>query len=929
MMRSCAFALYRFLARALLPPSFRRDYGQEIQASVDARLSSEIGVRGLLRVTLVELSDLAWTVAKEWFIAGREWWVGATRPSSGNHERLGRGEGIMGGIWKDLRIAARNLARRPGFSLGVALTLGLGIGATTTIYGVVDGVILRPLPYEDPSELVTVGAVLPTSQWLDPEANLQDVGTISMVNYQALRERARSFEALATINIQRLLRLPSSDGGFEAVDAPEVSPALFDMLGVTPVLGRAFLPEEYAGESGAVAMITHQGWQRRYGGDPAVVGRPLGGTGAILVGVLPEDFRPLDAFLTGGHEPGRPVPDFYLPSGWEAPGFDPSVRRAYALGRLSQGTSLEEARAEAARIAADQATRFPQGNLLPDGSHVGIGVNELHAQTVGGTGKALGLFLGAAAMLLLLAAMNAATLLLARSLDRTRELGVRMALGAGRARIVRLLVSEAGILTAAGGALGVLLAYGGVGAFLRYAPQDIPRLSTVAVDARVLFAAAVVSLATGIAAGLLPALRLTGRGPWQRLSRGGRTVAEPTSHLRAVLVAGQMTVAIVLLSGAGLLFNSFVRMVALDPGFEADGLVTLSRPIKGSVFELAPGNTWLGWDVLLDKLRAVPGVESVAGTTSLPFSAPYWSPKLLLPGDPPETSREGIGGYTITPGYLETMGTELLQGRDFELLDGPDAEPVALVNESFVRTQLGGADPIDIIIRVANPDGFAVQLTEYGEEIPMRIVGVVEDVVQRRAEEGSRPAIYVPYTQYVPMLGIVAVVRTTLASEVIFPDLHRVSAWFNSSREVTIGTMRGRMARTRISPLFQTMLIGAFALVATLLAATGLYGSLAHSVGRRQRELGVRMALGADRAGVLRMVLGQGMRLSMAGLAVGMIAALFFTRVLTSFLYRVEPNDPATLLMVGVVLVLVSAVACLAPARTATAVDPVRVLKAE
>ncbi len=308
----------------------------------------------------------------------------------------------------------------------------------------------------------------------------------------------------------------------------------------------------------------------------------------------------MPGFLAGGHQPGRPPPDFYLPSGWEAPGFDENWRRAFALARLSPGTSLEEARAETARIAANQATKFPEGNLLPDGSHVGIGVNALHAQTIGGTGRALGLFLGAAGMLLLLAAMNAATLLLARSLDRSRELGVRMALGAGRARVVRLLVSEAGILTAVGGALGVVLAYGGIGLFLRYAPQDIPRLNTVAVDARVLAMAAVVSLGTGIAAGLMPALRLTRQGPWERLHKGGRSVAEPTSRLRSALVAGQMTVAIVLVSGAGLLFNSFVRMITLDPGFEADGLVTMSRPIKGSVFNLNEGPTWMGWDMLLD-----------------------------------------------------------------------------------------------------------------------------------------------------------------------------------------------------------------------------------------------------------------------------------------------------------------------------------------
>ena len=832
--------------------------------------------------------------------------------------------GAMESWMQELKIAARSLARRPGFALGVTLTLALGIGATTTVYTVVDGVMLRPLPYEEPSTLVAVGRLVPGAEWVDGESDLQDLRQITMLNYQGLRERTRSFETLATINLERLMRLPLGDGREEAVDALEVSSALFEMLGASPALGRMFLPEEYSaasrGVATTVAMITYQGWQRRYGGDPAVVGRPLGGSGAILVGVLPRDFRPLEAFFPDGYE----IADFYLPSNADdlgLPGPEDGWRRVHALGRLSRGTSVEAARTEAESIAADLATEFPRANLLPDGSHIGIGLNELHSQTVGTTGRALGLFLGAAGLLLLLAAMNAATMLLARSLDRTRELGVRMALGAGRTRLVRLLVSEAGILAVVGGALGALLAYGGVGIFLRYAPSSIPRLSSVAVDARVLAVAAVVSLGTGVAAGLLPALRLTRQGPWERLQRGGRSFAEPTWRLRGVLVGGQMTVAIVLLSGAGLLFNSFVRISTVDPGFKPDGLITMTQRLKSSsAFDLREGPHWQGWDVLLDELRAIPGVESVGGTTGIPFQSPWWAPRLLLPGDTPDTWREGIAGYIITPGYLETMAIELLDGRDLERLDGPDAEAVALVNHSFVRTQLGGGDPIDVVVRLADRDG----------EIPMRIVGVVEDVVQRRAEEGFRPAIYVPYTQHQRFSGLQAAVRTTLATDAILPDVRRVAAWFNSLQPTRdLVTMRDRMATTRTSPLFQTMLIGAFALVATLLAAAGLYGSLAHSVGRRQRELGIRMALGADRAGVLRMVLGQGMRLSLAGLTVGMIAALLSTRVLAGFLYGVEPNDPATLLMVGAVLVLVSAGACLAPARRATAIDPVTVLKAE
>ncbi len=331
------------------------------------------------------------------------------------------------------------------------------------------------------------------------------------------------------------------------------------------------------------------------------------------------------------------------------------------------------------------------------------------------------------------------------------------------------------------------------------------------------------------------------------------------------------------------------------------------------------------WDPALAKLGAVPGVESVAAASDLPFQAPSWAPRLLLPDDASEAVRDGIAGYVVTPGYLETLGIELLQGRGIERQDGRDAEYVVLVNESFVRTQLEGGDPIDMLVRRATEGPGA------GDDLlPMRIVGVVEDVVQGRAEEGSRPAIYIPYTQadVTQLLSRWSVVRTELPTDVIVPELRRALAETDLLPQ-NLNTMRDRVSATRTTPRFQAMLVGAFAIVAMLLAAAGLYGSLSHSVRRRQRELGVRMALGADRAAVLRMVLSQGMRVAMAGVALGMIATLGLSRVLGGFLYDMEPNDPATLLIVGAVLVLVSAAACLAPARSATAVDLVMVLKAE
>jgi len=717
---------------------------------------------------------------------------------------------------------------------------------------------------------------------------------------------------------QRSILLPDIGNGPELVPAASVSTEFFEMLGATPALGRTFLPEEHSVAAAAVVMITYGAWQRRYGGDPDIVGRAMDGVGvpAMLVGVLPRDFRAPEAFFSS-------TPDFWMPiqpdhSRYASRG----MRSLYVTGRLRPDVSVEQARQEADAIADQLAVEYPDGNVYADGSHFGIGVNGLHAQTVGTTGRTLRMFLGASGLLLLLAAMNAATLLLTRALDRVRELGVRMALGASRARMIRLLLTEAGILSVAGGLIGVALAYGGVEVFLRYAPSSIPRMSAVAVDGRVLAVAALISVGAGLAAGLLPALRLSRHGPWRRLQGAGRgtagPTAGPTSRLRGTLVGGQMAVAVLLLSGAALLFSSFVRIRSVEPGFEPDGLITMNVGLK------RPGapegeESWQAWDLVLAELAAVPGVESVAGTSNPPFQSPFWAPRILLPGDTPETRREGVAGYSITPGYFETMRTKLLSGRDIERLDGPSAEFVALVNETFVRTQMNGEDPINVVVRHS----------QGGAETPIRIVGVVEDVVQSRAEEGRRAAIYVPYTQ--AEWGFVQVaVRTDLPAEVILPELRKAVARFNAvvpPRDVH--TMRDRMAATRTTPLFQALLVGAFALVALLLAATGLYGSLSHAVGQRQREIGVRMALGAERRGVLRLVLRQGMRTALIGLTLGMGATLWSTRVLSGFLYEIEPNDPLALLSVAVVLVTVSMAACLIPARRATAVDPVDVLRAE
>jgi putative ABC transport system permease protein len=926
-MRRVLVALYRMTARVVLPAGFRTDYGATLVHTVEERLRDARGPLGILRASLAELVDLVRT-------ATREWWATIGQWRSGRATTRERGVRRMGGAWNDLRTSARSLARRPSLALGVILTIGLGIGATTTIYGVVDAVLLRPLPFDDPGSLVAVGAV-DDRRAADPETGRVELKDMSSEVFKRYRERARSFTTLGALSRERLEA--------EALDGPltvaGVGPELFALLGASPALGRTFTPGEYDWRADPVAVISYDHWQRRYGGDPDVLGRPLesapgqGTARSIIVGVLEKGFEPPEAFFASGA-----LPEIYAPLPFADPGMGPRGRiiidfSMKAVGRLRPGVTLEQARAEADRLYDEIEVELADRSA-PSGTRRGIGIDDLHVQTVGASGRMLWVFLGAAGLLLVLTSMNAATLLLARALDRTQELGVRVALGAGRGGIVRLVVAEAALLATIGGVLGIVLAHGGVATFLRYAPSTIPRLRAVDVDGRVLAVAAGTTLLTALAAALLPALRLGARAPWQRLQSGGRAASESASGLRTTLVGGQLALSVVLLSVAGLLFSSFVRLRAVDPGFEAKGLVAVaavtSRPEQisrgGCISETRLcGSEAIArrWDRVLEAVAALPGVTAVAAADALPFQPPMWAPTLHLQGDAPDVVRQGIAGYVVSPGYLGTLGSRVLEGRGIEATDGPDAEPVVVVNEAFAREHLGGGEAVGALItRRAEGGG--------GRAVTMRVVGVVEDVLQARAEDGPRAAIYVPHRQAdISLLtSFMTVVRTSLTPQALAPGLARALA-ATDRHPRSVETMERRMARTRATPRFQTALIGAFAAVATLLAAVGLHGSLSHMVRRRRRELGVRVALGADRASLLRMVLGQGLRVALTGLALGLVGTLALSRVLAGFLFGMTPHDPGTLLVVSGVLTLVAVIACLTPARAATAVDPVSVLNSE
>ncbi|HUF76003.1 MAG TPA: ABC transporter permease, partial [Longimicrobiales bacterium] len=811
-MKRAAVALYHAAAAILLPRAFREEFGAELEDIVAERLAASRGVVCTGVVLLAELADLVRAAAREWRTA-------LARPRRAQSRYItGRGEQGMGGGSSDLRTTVRSLLRRPGLALAVALTMGLGIGATMTIYSVVDGVVLRPLPYHDPSTLVAVGAIAPGAS-ADPETGIQDLTTITSLDLDGLRERAQSFETLAGMTPYRLQE--SDENGVQVfVPAARVTGEVFPMLGVGPVLGRAFTADElvYQGPlmPATVVIISHGYWQRRYAGDPGVLGRPLesvntpDGARPTIVGVLPEGFEPPEAFFPRGE-----LPEVYAPRG--LPGTaEMSVRLFQVLGRLAPGVTVEQARAEAAALSQELAASA-RARRMPGGEQDRvIGVNGLHADTIGTTGRALWAFLAAAGLLLLLTGLNAATLLLARALDRTQELGVRVALGAGRGRVLRLLLVEAGVLSLMGGTIGVLLAYLGVGSFLRFAPPTIPRLSTVAVDERVLVVALVATIVTGVAAGLVPALGFLRRDAWEGLQTGARTVSDPASRVRTVLVGAQLALAMMLFCGAGLLFSSFMRIRSADPGFEPGGLIVMSETPPGliRITRANIGVFYQRWDPVLAAQAAVPGVRSVAGASGVPFQAPTWAPRILLPGDEPDVVREGIAGYAITPGYLETMGIDVVNGRGFGTEDGPDAERVVLVNEEFVRTQLYGVAALGVIItRDVEGPGSALA-------IPMRIVGVVEDVVQARAEDGPRPAVYLPYTQVTPqqLLAWWPIIRTDRAAEEVIPEL-RASLTGTQFTPENVSTMADRVGVTQITPRFQSMLIGTFSLVALLLAA--------------------------------------------------------------------------------------------------------------
>lgn len=801
----------------------------------------------------------------------------------------------MSDLLQDLRLAARTLSKNPAFSLIVIAVLALGIGANTAIFSVVSGVLLHPLPFPDPEELVVL--------WENVPDQGVDADTASPANFLDWREQSTAFRHMGTMTSSRMVL--SADGQPERLIGASVSAGLLAALGVDPLLGRLFTEEEEQPGQNGVVLLSHGFWQRRFGSDPMVEGRvvSLNGNPCTIIGVLPPAMR----FPEGA--------EFLVPLVFD---FDiPRSRGAHYLqviARLNSGSSMQEAQAEMDVIAARLAQQYPERN-----TGRGVAIRPLHQDLVGDVAMPLLVLQGAAFLVLLVTCANVANMLLARSGRRVRETALRLALGAGRARIVRLLLTESLLLSLLGGAAGLLVAYGGLQWFLALLPESLPRSGNIQMDYWVLAAAFACALATGTLFGLAPARQAT-RTDLQAALQEGKAAGRRQMRLRGILVVAEIALALVLVFGAGLLLHSFWQLQAVEPGFRTSKTLAVNLSLPNSRYD-SEASVAAFYQQLLERVKADPRISEASAVSWLPPGG-TWFFSFDIEGREPFPAGEKPSGSFRPAGwnYLQMMGIPLLKGRQFTPQDDAGAPLVVIVNQTLAQRFFPDQDPIGQRLLI----GYGA-----GEIAPREIVGVAADIKQFGLGRGAPPAYYVPHQQ-VPFRSMNLVLRTAgdpaPAAELVRSRVREMDAELALSN---IQTLDERLYQSLSRPRFMTLLSGSFAALALLLACLGVYGLMSYSVVQRTGEIAVRMALGARQKDVLRIVLRQGALLLFAGLALGSLGAFAVSQLLASFLFQLSPGDPAT---VAAVVLLLSAVALLAsylPARRATRIDPIRVLRYE
>jgi predicted permease len=797
------------------------------------------------------------------------------------------------------------LLKNPGFTTVVVLTLALGIGANVALFSVVNGVLLNPLPFPQPDQLVT----------LDQSKPNFDMGAIPYPNFRDLQKENKTFSAMA---ISRGFGFSLIGAGeAERVSARLVSSDFFSVLDVKPALGRAFAPGEDEPGAGPVAMISADLWQRKFSAAPDVVSKSLtlDDKTYTIVGVIPANFS-----LFSGTQ-------VYVPIGqWNNPALK---RRSAALGlhgigRMKPGITIAQAQADLNSIMGRLAETYPDTNR---GN--GAKVSPLKERMLGGIGPTLWLLLGAVGFVLLIACVNVSNLLLARSTSRTREFAIRAALGAGRWRLLRQSLTESLLLALAGGGLGLVVAGWGTNAALAVLPTSLPRAGEVGLDRRVLIFTVAISVFTGILAGLAPALRTSKWRLSETLKEGGRGASSGRGRAQGLMVAVEMALAVVLLIGAGLMIRSLSALWNVDPGFRSDNVLTFSLSLSPSMRTASPEATRAALRELSDQIATSPGVRAVSFSAgAIPLAGEddlfFWVEGQPKPASQSEMSMALV--YRVEPGYLTAMGIPLKRGRFFTDQDDERSQSVVVIDEVFARKHFGDVDPV------------GKRILQDGQD-PQQIIGVVGHVKQWSIDSDDdqtlQAQLYEPFRQFSnnSMNGLAAGLGVVTRFEGASPPFESIRHVVQSQNKQNVisrpQTMNEVIAASLAQQRFSMILLDAFAVVALLLASLGLYGVISYLVGQRTHELGIRLALGAQRKDVFGLVLSHGMKMALGGVALGLVAALGLTRLLAKMLYGVSTTDPATFAVITVLLTMVALLACFVPARRATKVDPLVALRYE
>ncbi|MGD2152160.1 MAG: ABC transporter permease [Gemmatimonadales bacterium] len=806
----------------------------------------------------------------------------------------------MPSVLQDVRYAFRMLRKAPGFTALAVVTLALGIGVNTTIFSVVNAVILKPLPYEDADRLAFI---------MESHVNSPFI-SVAYLNYLHWKAQSRSFDQMAIVRGQtyNLTGVPDP----ERIMGAHVSANMFTTLGVQPLLGRTF--EQYDDHPAAtpVAVLSYGIWQRRFGGEPSILGQTLtlNGISYAIVGVLPRDFK---WFLQ--HQ----RPEIWTPIGlWaDTPMLNQRDSRSgmNVIARLREGVTIEQATADLASVARRLEEQYPDTN-----AGRGVRAMSLQERVVGDTQRPLFILLGAVGLVLLIACANVANLLLVRATGRTREFAVRSSLGAGRWRLTRQLLTESVMLALTGGVLGILAAYWSIDLLRAVSPADLPRLDEVGIDRTVLGFSLVLALLTGGLFGLAPALQSSRPDLHSALKEGGRGSTAGSNPYRSTLVVAEVAFALVLLIAAGLLVKSFWRLQTESPGFNPDNVLTAQIVLTGPSYADADARRAF-YHGLLERLQSLPGVQAASLINPLPVTGTGWQTRFMIEGRPRPDPGEfpSTEWMQISPGYFRTMEIPLLRGRTFNEFDHENARSVVIIDEKFASSHFPDVDPIG-------------QRIAFGDlEVPIwrEIVGVVGHVKLSGVAEEAAIEMYMPYLQgaYAP---ISVILRTTGDPTDVVPALRAAVLAIDTAMPLyNIRTMRELLNDTVVARRLAMTLLTIFAGLALALVTLGIYGVVSYHVSQRTHEIGIRMALGADRTNVLGLAVRQGATLTLIGLAVGLAAACGLTRILRGMLFDVEPTDPLTFGLITVFLAVVGLVAAYIPARRATRVDPLAALQYE